>query len=180
VIILTGFEPFNGRGINRSWQAVEAVRAEVERVQLPVDFEKLAQLVPELVARRPRALVLVGEAPYDRVTVESIALNIIHDQRADNAGRRGWMEPIRAGRPLALPATWDARRLLRAIDRTGIAVEISHHAGTYACNAALYHALDAAADLGLAAPIGFLHVPSDGIAVDRLTAAIEALIGALG
>ena len=178
MILLTGFEPFDGRSINRSWQAVEAVRAEVEKVQLPVDFAKLAQRVPELVARRPRAMILVGEAPLDRLNVETIALNVIHDRRADNAGRRLAHTAIRDGHPLARAATWDAVRMCAAIERSGISVEISHHAGTYACNAALYHALDAAAELGVDAPIGFLHVPSDGVAVERLAAAIEAVLGA--
>jgi pyroglutamyl-peptidase len=182
VILLTGFEPFGGRTINRSWEIVQRVQADTERVQLPVDFEKLARIVPEWMARRPDAVLLVGEAPQDCVTVETIALNVIHDRRSDNAGRQIEFAPVRENRPLALPATWNAIAVADAIDRAGAPVEISHHAGTYACNAALYHALDAASELGLRAPIGFLHVPANrwlGCSTNLLARAIEAALRAL-
>ena len=48
------------------------------------------------------------------------------------------------GAPLALAASWDAPAVVAAIARTKLPVELSHHAGTYACNAALYLALHAA------------------------------------
>lgn len=179
MILLAGFEPFGGRTINRSWEAVQRVQADAERLQLPVDFEKLARIVPEWMARHPEAVLLVGEANYASVTVETIALNVIHDRRADNAGRRIELASVRENRPLALPATWNATAVAQAIDRAGAPVEISHHAGTYACNAALYHALDEASVLGLRAPIGFLHVPANrwlGCSTNLLARAIEAAL----
>jgi pyrrolidone-carboxylate peptidase len=181
VILLTGFEPFDGRSINRSWEAVSAVapREGLERMRLPVDFAKLASIIPECIARRPRAVLLVGETPTDKLAVETIALNVIHDRRADNAGRRIVWSSVRNERPLALPATWNATAVANAIESAGVPVEISHHAGTYACNAALYHALDAAAQASLLAPIGFLHVPVAGMAIEPLARAIEAALDSL-
>src|SRR5689334_21788488 len=120
-------------------------------------------MVPQWIARRPHAVLLVGETPTDKLAVETIALNVIHDRRADNAGRHIEWSSVRPGRPLALGATWNAMAVAAAVERAGVPVEISHHAGTYACNASLYHALDAAAQTALTAPIGFLHVPTEGI-----------------
>jgi pyroglutamyl-peptidase len=181
VILLTGFEPFDGRSINRSWEAVAAVapRERLERLCLPVDFAKLAETIPEWIARRPEAVILVGETPTDKLAVETIALNVIHDRRADNAGRQIEWSSVLEHRPLALPATWNAMAIAGAIEDAGVPVEISHHAGTYACNAALYHALDAAAAIGLRASIGFLHVPVAGIAIEPLARAIEAVLRVL-
>src|SRR5215831_9316325 len=148
-MILTGFEPFAGRRINRSWAAVQHVRkrADLRSVQLPVDFSALRRVVPELVADRPQVLLLVGETDETHVCVEVVATNILHADHPDNKGQRPRHARVRDGRPLAYEATWTPSEVVHAVRATGVHAEISHHAGTYACNAALYLALDASAAL---------------------------------
>ncbi len=160
--VVAAFEPFGGRRTNRSWQAVQAMPddAEVERVQLPVDFARLPDIVGSL-ARRARCLLLVGESGQTRVAlVERIALNLADASIADNAGARPSQEPLLQGGPLARPATWDATAIARAVAAAGAKVGISHHAGTFACNASLYLALSEAATRQDPAIVGFLHVPA--------------------
>lgn len=68
--------------------------------------------------------------------------------------------------PERVEATLDVPRLAEALQAT-----ISHDAGRYVCNAWLYrvaHTLDV--------PVGFVHVPSAGLPLERLQAAIATLL----
>jgi pyroglutamyl-peptidase len=150
-LIVTGFEPFEGRRRNRSWQAVERMTLTAERVCLPVEYARLAEMVPALAARADTALLLVGEASRRAISIERVAKSACDPARADNAGAYG---AALAG-PAELHATWDADRALAAA-RAFAPAELSDDAGGFCCNAALYHALRAAPP-GLR--VGFVHVP---------------------
>jgi pyroglutamyl-peptidase len=171
-IIVTGFEPFEGRPVNRSWLAALRVRRDVERVQLPVAFAAIAELVPQLAARAD-ALLLVGEAKRRALSIERVAHNTT-EGRADNSGASP-SGPLVADGPAELAATWDTQRALAAA-RAHAPAEFSDDAGAYCCNAALYHALRAAPDKR----IGFLHVPVArwpfGPRLERVARAIDAII----
>jgi pyroglutamyl-peptidase len=161
-ILVAAFEPFEGRRRNRAWDAVRRLPAapDQETVQLPVVFARLPAAIQGLLARRPRALLLVGEARRDAVTVEQVALNIADGtNRPDNEGAVVTACPLvaAAGAPLALRASWDAHAVAAALRRQAIAAEASFHAGTFACNASLYLALHHAP--APAPAIGFLHLP---------------------
>ena len=124
---------------------------------LPVDFSRISEAVHGLLQRRPRALLLIGEASREAVSVEQLALNILDSDRPDNAGRFAQSEPVVAGAPLTLWAPWDGHTLMKKMKAAGIPACVSFHAGTYACNAALYLALQAAQP---PTQVGFLHVPN--------------------
>jgi pyroglutamyl-peptidase len=181
-LIVAAFEPFGGRARNRSWEVVRRLepRRDLEIVQLPVDFARLRTLVPDLIRRRPRALLMVGEAPASRVAVEQVALNVIDSERPDNRGARHQATAIVKSAPLALEAPWDAHVLARRLNERGVAASVSFHAGTYACNTALYLALHAAAGR---LPVGFLHVPyrrgPGGVPMARLVRAVEMAVDAI-
>jgi pyroglutamyl-peptidase len=168
-VLVTGFEPFEGRGKNRSWELVSRLppAAWLTRRKLPVSFAAVAELVP-LLLDEADVLVMTGEAAGDQLAAEAVALNIGHARVADNAGAQPRNEPLVPGGPLALPARWDASLaagLLRG--------RLSFHAGTFVCNAALYHALHAASARPTPRVIGFVHVPIDPTPDDA--AAIDAL-----
>lgn len=172
MIVVTGFEPFDGRPVNRSWLAALRVRRDVERVQLPVAFAAIAELVPQLAARAD-ALLLVGEAKRPALSIERIAHNAT-EGRADNTGASP-NGPLVAGGASELAATWDAARALAAA-RAHAPAQLSDDAGAFCCNAALYHALRAAPGKR----IGFLHVPVArwpfGPRLARVAAAIDAIV----
>ena len=165
-VVVTGFEPFGGRAKNRSWELVRRLggRPGVEVTRLPVDFRRLGPAVDRIVRTRPEAILMVGEAPGQVLRVEQIGLNVAHSERPDNAGRRPRSEEVVSGGALALRATWDAAAVARRLHREGIEASVSFHAGTYACNAALYGALHLACGTvpGGGPAIGFLHVPEAG------------------
>jgi len=172
LIVITGFEPFDGRPVNRSWLAALRVRRDVERVQLPVAFAALAELVPQLAARAD-ALLMVGEAKRRALSIERVARNKTLG-RADNTGATPDGPRVADG-PAELAATWDAARALAAA-RAHAPADFSDDAGEYCCNAALYHALRAAPGKR----IGFLHVPVArwpfGPRLERVARAIDAII----
>lgn len=182
-LILAGFEPFEGRRRNRSWELARRVRprAGLEVVQLPVDFARLGGEIARLVARAPRGLLLLGEASRRLVCVEQVALNLRDADRADNQGARPRGEPIVADGPLALRVPWDARAVAQRLNQAGARAVVSFHAGTFACNAALYQALDAAGDR---LPVAFVHVPRRGwpwgVRMSALLTAVEVCLEMLG
>lgn len=184
--MLTAFEPFGGRARNFSASILERVdHPRITRRLLPVAFDDLAGEVAEVIAQAPRALVLMGETrETDRVRVEQVALNIIDTgARPDNRGRVLTNAPVVPGGPLARAATWRADIAVRVLRERGIPAEISYHAGSYACNQALYLALGQAQARGLDIPIGFLHVPGNARWQDAqartIAVALPALFGAL-
>jgi pyroglutamyl-peptidase len=182
-IVVAGFEPFDGRQRNRSWDLVRRFRGEPETdvYQLPVDFSQLPDVVSGILSRRPRAVLMVGEAPTNELRVEQVALNIADTDRPDNAGRMPQSETVVDGGPVALFTSWNARRLAGRLHQEGIPATVSFHGGTFACNAALYLALSVAAAAGEsdapAPAIGFFHVPNSrgpsGLGGANLSRAVE-------
>jgi len=179
---LAAFEPFDGRRVNRSAQVLARVRPPeglvLDKRILPVDFGKLPGAVAALLDGGPDAVLLMGESRQAVVSVERIALNVIDARVPDNSGAKPRRVSLVPDAPLALASSWDAEAVVEAIRRAGVRVAISHHAGTYACNAALYLALAAGRS-----PTGFIHVPARpwpiGPSLDRLARGVEAALAAM-
>src|SRR4051812_13960010 len=69
VVLLTGFEPFDGRGLDPSWEAARALDGEgvgglkVVARQLPVDWERAwPMLLTAIEETGPRWVLMLGEA----------------------------------------------------------------------------------------------------------------------
>jgi pyroglutamyl-peptidase len=192
-IIVAAFEPFAGRARNRSADAaahlegaVIAGRAvAVER--LPTVFADLPAALAQLVERDPALLLLVGESAQTRwLLVERLAVNVAHARVRDNAGARPIDEPIDPDGELARGVRFDPRVAANAALAAGVPCDVSAHAGTFCCNAALYHALGLAqARPGPDPPplVAFVHVPArwpwarDRRAAKGLYAVAAALVG---
>jgi pyroglutamyl-peptidase len=182
-VVLTGFEPLDGRQLNRSWELVRRFRGRpgVDVFRLPVDFAQVEELVAGILSRAPRALLMVGESPIAELRVEQVALNVADAERADNAGHLPQSEAVVSGGVLALRTSWNARRLAGRLHQEGIPATVSFHAGTFVCNAALYstlhQCLQAAAASRPAPAVGFLHVPNSrgpsGLGTTNLARAVE-------
>lgn len=196
-LLLACFEPFAGRRRNLSEFAVERLRLRrgegwfrsrgIVVVRLPVAWERVVACLGRALTRyRPAAVLLAGEHRRARkVQIERVALNVAHASLADNDGERRHLGSVgEASAPLALATTADVELLRRRIRRRGLPAALSHHAGTFICNAAYYTAL------GRCPEAVFLHLPGrfdDGGGrphVDRLAdaleAALEELAGAVG
>jgi len=170
-ILLTGFEPFAGRGVNPSWEAarqlagVAAGPARIDVLRIPVVWrESVATIVREL-EREPADGLIIGGLSFGRpaVSVEAIA-HAIGDVpwQIDNADRALSAERGDGDEqgPDALLATAPVRAIAAAIDAAGIPARVSWDGGAYVSNATLYGALRYARDRGLTLPTTYLHVPA--------------------
>jgi pyroglutamyl-peptidase len=181
-LVVTGFEPFGGRWWNRSWEAVRwlAPRPGLETLQLPVHYARLREIIPAIASRAPRCVLLLGESPAWTLRVEQVAVNTVNPNHADNSGAKPLSDTVIEGGPQTLQASWDARAVARKLTDSGIAATASFHAGTYACNAALYLTLRALRDR---AAVGFLHVPCwrwpFGTRLGRIRRAVDVCLEAL-
>ena len=108
-VLLTGFEPFDGRAVNASWVAVEEVSRTwtgpvplvVER--LPVSFWRApARVVERLERLSPSVVIAVGEARRSAgVGLERVAVNVADAAIADVDGRLAVEERLDPDGPAA-------------------------------------------------------------------------------
>ena len=168
-ILLTGFAPWGSNRENPSGIIAEELGGHV----LPVEFDGAARKLRRLIRReRPAAIVMMGLAASRKgISLEAVALNVAHDE--EKSGRH---RTIRKGGPLALRTTLPLERLCRRLERAGVPVSISHHAGTFVCNRVFYEGLSR-----FKGPCGFVHVPPfRKVSRTRQIEAIRTILRALG
>ena len=166
VVLLTGFEPFDGDELNPSWEAVRQLNGEVVRrhrivaERLPTEFRRSLSVLRKAIQKhRPELVLCVGLAGgRAQLALERIAINIDDARIPDNTGHQPIDAPIVRGGPAAYFSTLPIKAILLALQAQGLPVEISQSAGTYVCNHVFYglmHAL--AAQPGVRG--GFMHIP---------------------
>lgn len=169
-VLLTGFEPFADAPANPSAEAVHRAaelwegRETLVTDVLPVTFAGAASRLRELIATHSPDIVIASGLAGGRaaIGVERIAVNLVDARIPDNDGAQPTDEPSIAGGPAAYFSTLPVKAIVRAVAAAGIPAEVSHTAGTFVCNHAMFVALDEAARRsGMSA--GFVHVPwADG------------------
>lgn len=188
-ILVTGFGPFPGAPRNPT-QALVAWLARLRRPALadvavighvfPVSYAAVDLQLPDLLARhQPHALLMFGLASRTpHLRIETRARNTLTTRWPDRDGRYNTHGAIVIGED-AMAFDPHTRRLLRAVQASGVEAKLSRDAGSYLCNYLCWRALEAArAGTGprLAA---FVHVPpvAPGPATAaELTKAGEALL----
>ncbi|MBI1848168.1 MAG: pyroglutamyl-peptidase I [Candidatus Rokubacteria bacterium] len=166
-MLVTGFEPFGSHAVNPSEEVAKAVDARVvgdsvvRSVILPVDHARLAGELPALLEEHdPAAVLHLGLAEgRPRLSLERVAVNVMDSDLSDNTGRRAAGEPCVPGGPAGYFSTLPLGALLAALTAEGVPAAISHTAGTYLCNQAMYTTLHTQARRGRPTPAGFIHVP---------------------
>jgi pyroglutamyl-peptidase len=165
-VLLTGFTPFGGEGVNPSWQAVRLLDGSVIQghrvtaVELPTEFDgSLPVLWRALRATEPRVAIAVGLAGgREGISLERVAINLIDARIPDNAGAQPIDVPVLRSGAAAFFSTLPLKASLLALQDAGIAAHISQTAGTYVCNQVFYalmHALRRRRNVRA----GFVHVP---------------------
>ncbi|GAB2444740.1 pyroglutamyl-peptidase I [Nocardioides hungaricus] len=199
-ILVTGFDPFGGESVNSSWEAVrrlpaELAGAEVVAVRLPTSFARSADAVrAAIAAARPDVIVGVGQdggAP--EVRLERIAVNVDHSSMPDNDGDLPVDRTIHDDGPVAYLSSLPAGAMHDALRDAGVAVALSHSAGTFVCNHVFYDVAHLAERELPGVRVGFVHVPflseqvvdkpgTPSMALDdivaALTVALEAIVAA--
>ena len=183
-ILVTCFEPFGGRELNMSREAVIALPEAVggrrlHKLCLPVAFGEAAETAAAEAGRLGTSDILcVGEAGGRKaLTPELAALNLRYARIPDNLGRSPLDEPVVPGGENALFSTLPAREMAAAIQRAGLPAEASCSAGLYVCNDLFYGLLHAF--LGTEVRCGFVHVPAEGFSPAELARGLSAAIAAI-
>lgn len=168
-VLVTCFAPFDGRDTNASAEAVDLLAGAWDELGtgahlvthlLPVSFARAPRELDVAVARHhPDVVVCVGEASgRSVVSVERIAVNLADASIPDHDGTRPRDAVLVPGGPAAAWASLPVRACHDAVVAAGVPVELSCTAGTYVCNATMYHLLLSTATApGVLA--GFVHVP---------------------
>lgn len=169
VVLLTGFDPFGGEAVNPSWLAAQALHNRriaghrVVAARLPVVFgESLAALHQLLAEHRPALVICAGQAGgRAALSLERVAINVDDARIPDNADNQPVDEPVVARGPAAYFSSLPVKAMRQALQREGIAAEVSQTAGTFVCNHVFYGLMHALATRrGFKCTRGgFIHVP---------------------
>lgn len=163
-ILITGFEPFGGETINPSWEAVKSLPEEINgysltKLLLPVVFGEAASLALKTAEKiTPNFILCIGQAGgRAEVTPELVAINLRHASIPDNNGNQPKDETIKPGAPAAYFSTIPARKIVDAVNASGVPSKLSYSAGAYVCNDLLYALLSHFENSDTR--VGFIHIP---------------------
>ena len=167
VALLTGFEPYGGRGVNPALEVVrrldgtEIGGVPVAGRSLPVSYRALRSQIDELLEQMSPALVIsLGLWPgTPMIRLERIAINVADFEIPDNDGAFVTDATVEANGGNALRSTLPLRKIEAALLEAGIPAYLSNTAGTFLCNATMFEFLQALEGRGRATPCGFIHLP---------------------
>mgnify|MGYP001814871514 FL=1 len=154
-VLLTAFEPYDRWPENSSWLAlVDLTRwydggAELTTRRYPVDLAAMSERLRKDLQNDYDLALHLGQSPGSTlIKLESIGLNV----RSDGS-------PLIPEAPAAYRSGLPLDRCHRSLVAAGIPSEVSHHAGTYLCNAELFLSQHYAKAFGLRTQSAFVHVP---------------------
>ncbi|MEE8204221.1 MAG: pyroglutamyl-peptidase I [Alphaproteobacteria bacterium] len=168
IALVTGFEPYGGRGSNPSGEVARRLDgSEIDGVAVvgrtfPVSFRVLAQAIEQALAELdPVAVIGVGLWPGEAtIRIERVAINVADFEIPDNDGELLVDQPLEQTPATARMATLPLRDIERALLAAGIPALISSSAGTFLCNATMFTSLGGLEKNGRdGVPCGFIHVP---------------------
>lgn len=161
-VLVTAFEPYDVWKMNSSWDALVAyvshqgANANVLTRRYPVDLTKLQSRLDLDLAQGVDAVLHLGQAPGSSgIQLESIALNIAGVGMNSN---NDFGELVHDA-PVAYRTRYPVGKWAQELKSTGIPSQVSYHAGTYLCNAAMYLSHHWFARRHEQPLVGFLHLP---------------------
>jgi pyroglutamyl-peptidase len=180
--LVTGFEPYGGRGLNPAAEVARAIDGaiangvRVKGVCLPVSLAGAPDaLVEHMEEWEPDITLCLGLWPGEpMIRLERIALNCADFEIPDEAGHLASNETLEAGGPDGIHARLPLHDALEALWRQGIPARLSGTAGTYLCNATMYRLLRYAQMHRPKMLAGFVHLPYLPSQVSNLLAELRA------
>lgn len=165
-ILLTGFEPFGGEGLNPSALVAQSLHNQrvggwpVNGLVLPCVFDDaIAALEQALAAQRPALVLCLGQAGGRQgVTVERVAVNRDDARIPDNVGAQPLDNAVVPGAPAAYFSRLPVKALVAELQAEGVPAAESLSAGSFVCNHVFYglmHALRRRRSV----QAGFVHLP---------------------
>ncbi len=169
-ILVTAFTPFGSFSENNSAKTMELLPDEgIKKLLLPTSYERsFSELKKQLETSPAAAVVMLGQAPRDKITVERVAINVADCSMADNDGAVLTDSPLVEGGDAAYFSTLPIKEMLKAAD-----CRISNTAGTYVCNALFYKTAHYLHGSGI--PCGFIHIPQEGSPLEYAAELVKML-----
>ena len=171
-ILITAFKPYDNWIENSSWLAlVELAKdfppgVEVTTRLYPVDFAEMKERLTEDMQPNYDVSLHLGQAPGEpTIRLERVGINI-------GAERSGPALPLVDDGPEAYRSSLPLDAWAAKLIEQGIPAHVSHHAGTYLCNATLYWSHLLAERMSLQTKSAFLHLP---LATPQVAASGEKL-----
>ena len=165
-ILLTAFEPYEPWKSNASWlalvQLTKNLPAELQVTTrlYPVDLDVMKRRISADLQSRYDVILNVGQAPCSScIQLEEIALNVASGGKS--LADKESTVPICESGPAAYVAQLPIRDFASQLRAAGIPARVSHHAGTYLCNAIFYWTCRLIDDLHLDTQCALVHVPLD-------------------
>ncbi|MGG5172206.1 pyroglutamyl-peptidase I [Pseudarthrobacter sp. J1738] len=167
MILLTGFEPFNGATMNPSWVAAQSAADQLNAqgiataaIELKCVFgESASQLKAAISTHNPDVVICVGQAGGTKaIRVERVAVNLDDAPIPDNAGNQPIDIPVVQNGPAAYFSGLPVKALAQAIRDAGIPAVVSASAGSYVCNHVFYSLMHQIQEVPHLRG-GFIHVP---------------------
>ncbi len=161
-VLLTAFEPYGPWSENASWLAVVELTRELTDAhaittrRYPVEFSAARSRLEQDLSDPYDVVLHLGQAAgAGAIQLEAIAVNVGCDEKAFD-GEAFELEP---GCPLAFRSPLPLNEWSQHIRSAGIPCHISHHAGTYLCNAVYYWTSMLIQRHGWDTQVAFIHLP---------------------
>lgn len=165
-ILVTYFDPFDGKDINNSEIMAKKLHAELNHPGIKLHLCKLRTVYDKAFSEvedcikslesPPRFVVSLGEAGCVGVKIETRAINYDKSSGPDNEGIERYGSAIYPGESKTLGVTLPVQKAYCELtDDQKRGVFISKDAGSFVCNNTLYHSLR-----NLDIPVTFIHVPT--------------------
>jgi pyroglutamyl-peptidase len=165
VILVTGFDPFDGATENPTQRLVAHVAAlgrnDVTALVLPTSYRR-AEVAAASALRtlKPRVACLLGlHAGASTLRFEQVALNLNQARKPDNDGELRPHRKIRDDGPVGYFSTLPFEAMQAHAVNAGELMEPSRDAGGFVCNHVFYTVADLIARESLTCRAGFVHVP---------------------
>ncbi|MEO1615619.1 MAG: pyroglutamyl-peptidase I [Planctomycetota bacterium] len=154
-ILLTAFEPYDRWRENSSWLALIDLTSwykgplDFKTRRYPVDFNKVCEQLERDLADDYDFAIHLGQSPGSPIIkLETVGLNL----RTNGA-------PLLSDAPAAYRTQLDLQACQERLAQAGIPAKVSHHAGTFLCNAALFLSQHYSAMMGGRTESVFVHLP---------------------
>ncbi|MEM0924698.1 MAG: pyroglutamyl-peptidase I [Planctomycetota bacterium] len=154
-ILLTAFEPYDRWRENSSWLALVDLTSwyqgplEFSTRRYPVDLAKMTATLENDLADGYDLAIHLGQSPGSPlIKLEAVGLNLKTNG-----------ESIRGDAPAAYRTRLNLTSCIERLSEAGIPAQVSHHAGTYLCNATLFLSQHLSAMMGQRTDSVFVHLP---------------------
>jgi pyroglutamyl-peptidase len=166
-ILITGFEPFDGRSANASWAAASALTAElgdpdVMALELPVVWDKPKGLLINAVQEcSPELILSMGEGKPGAFQLESLARNA-RKLRLDNNDNFPVSALIEPAGVTEVSSSVNLDNVCKLLAEKAIPAKISTDAGGFLCEETFYSLEVFCMGLPTVTAVMFIHLPPLG------------------